>query len=63
MERVRRISNSGKIYRIMDDVPSVGYYSIEEKSMYGDCEVWKKVYGCTSSWEEVVKEFNRLMEE
>jgi hypothetical protein len=62
MELLRKVSASGKTYRIMDDVPSVGYYSIEEMSMYGDCQVWKKVFGCTSDKESVYKEFVRLIE-
>ena len=38
-----------------------GYYSIEEKKMYGDCEVWSKVYGCTSNLDDVRAEFARLV--
>lgn len=49
-------------YRIVDDLPMWGgYYSIEERKMYGECEVWSKVYGCTSSWDEVEREFNKLI--
>ena len=50
-------------YRIVDDLPVWGgYYSIEVCKRYGDMECWEKVYGCTSNWEEVEREFNRLTE-
>jgi len=54
------IAQSGN-YRVVDDLPMWGgYYSIEERKMYGDCEVWSKVYGCTRSLEDVKAEFSRL---
>lgn len=54
------IAQSGN-YRIVDDLPQWGgYYSIENRKMYGDCEIWSKVYGCTSSLEDVKAEFSRL---
>lgn len=49
-------------YRIVDDLPQWGgYYSIEECKVYGECEVWSKVYGCTSDYDKVIKEWNRLL--
>lgn len=54
------IAQSGD-YRIVDDLPMWGgYYSIEVRKMYGECEVWSKVYGCTSDLEKVREEFSRL---
>lgn len=58
---MRTIAQCGS-YRIVDDLPMWGgYYSIEEKKMYGDCEVWSKVYGCTSNLDDVRAEFARLI--
>lgn len=54
-------------YRIVDDLPEWGgYYMIEHRKMYGDCEVWDNVYPgpskSTSDYDAVIREFNRLTE-
>lgn len=62
-----QVSKSGLTYRIVDDIPAWGAFSIEVRQMYGDCEVWQQVYpesgNATNDYQRVLNEFNKLIGE
>ena len=71
MEITRQRSKSGKLYRIMDDIPSVHYYCIEYAKtcedkgeiIYGWYPLYEPKNKCFSDWNEVKELFDKLIAE
>lgn len=72
MEVLRKRSESGRIYRIMDDLPNNGhYYCIEYAKSFNDAHViiygWYPLFEptnkCFRSWDEVKALFDKTLKE
>lgn len=51
---------AGTTFRIINDSPVWGVYSIERLKIYGDTMCWVHVYGPTHDRQEVSRKFNEL---
>lgn len=71
MEVLRARSKSGRMCRIVDDIPSVHYYCIEYAKYYedenGTTEAWFPLFypqnKCFRSWDEVKELFDKTLED
>lgn len=70
MEVLRQRSKSGKLFRIVDDIPAVHYYCIEYAKTYNDegdiiygwYPLFEPTNKCFSDWNEVKALFDKQLE-
>ena len=72
MEVLRKRSVTGRIYRIMDDLPSHGHYycieyaksfNDEHEIIYGWYPLFEPTNKCFSNWDEVKALFDKTLKE